>query len=433
MRSAATASAASAVSARSSQLAPGAASLAQPTPPARRSGLLSAMDVTELRQKADQGNIEAQHGHLGAQCRRVMAYREGMGVPQDDREAARIFHRAANKAEQGDATAQFNLALLHEYGTGVPQDMGEAGRFYRLAAEQGHADAQFAVGQCCEFSRGMPQDIGEAARFYRLAAEHGLALAQLNLGELLLGTAAAGMALPAAPGEAARFLAQATQQTEDEEVRLEARAVLIEHAHDPDVVRACCVGCGQTQKLKSCSKCLTAKFCGAECVRRMWPVHKQSCKAFAAAREEVAAAADEHGAAPADTAYLPGTKARRRHLARAAVPGNGNGAAAAAGERHGSQLPKDVGGGGGGGGTPAPPTPPCEAASPVGDGGEDSHWLPGTPMRLLAGAALGLAGAVRVLAGNVWAKFGSATVGSLLVGEPVAAAGRTRAHKLYKA
>jgi len=105
------------------------------------------------------------------------------------------------------------------------------------------------------------------------------------------------------PGEAARFLAQAAQQTGDEESRLEALAALSKYAHKPDVVKACCVGCGKTRKLVLCSKCLTARFCGAECVRRMWPVHKQSCKTFAAAREEAAAAADggadEHGAAPA--------------------------------------------------------------------------------------------------------------------------------------
>ncbi|KAJ1630778.1 hypothetical protein T492DRAFT_871126 [Pavlovales sp. CCMP2436] len=66
---------------------------------------------------------------------------------------------------------------------------------------------------------------------------------------------------------------------------------------------ACCVGCGRTRKLRACSKCLTAKFCGAKCIQCMWPVHKQNCKTFAAAREEAAAAADggadEHGSAPA--------------------------------------------------------------------------------------------------------------------------------------
>ncbi|KAJ1628473.1 hypothetical protein T492DRAFT_875124 [Pavlovales sp. CCMP2436] len=90
--------------------------------------------------------------------------------------------------------------------------------------------------------------------------------------------------------------------------RLEALASLSKYAHEPDVVKACCVGCGKTRKLRACSKCLTAKFCGAECVRRMWPVHKQSCKTFAAAWEEAAAAgadggADEYGAAPADAAF----------------------------------------------------------------------------------------------------------------------------------
>jgi len=76
--------------------------------------------------------------------------------------------------------------------------------------------------------------------------------------------AAAGRALPAAPGEAARFLAQAAQQTEDEQSRLKALAALSEYAHEPDVVKACCVGCGKMRKLRACSKCLTAKFCGAE-------------------------------------------------------------------------------------------------------------------------------------------------------------------------
>jgi len=57
------------------------------------------------------------------------------------------------------------------------------------------------------------------------------------------------------------------------------------------------------RKLRACIKYRAARFCGAECVRRMWPVHKQSCKTFAAAYQAAAAAADddanEHGAEPA--------------------------------------------------------------------------------------------------------------------------------------
>jgi len=148
--------------------------------------------------------------------------------------------------------------------------------------------------------RGVPQDIGEAVRYDLLAAGQGNVKAQLYLGRLLLKTATVGRALPTAPGEAARVLVHAAQQTGDGQSRLEALAALSECAHDPDVVKICCVGCGRTRKLSTCSKCLTAKFCGAECVRRMWPVHKQSCKTFAAAREEAAAAADGHDAAPAE-------------------------------------------------------------------------------------------------------------------------------------
>ncbi|KAJ1627094.1 hypothetical protein T492DRAFT_877329, partial [Pavlovales sp. CCMP2436] len=304
----------------------------------RASSLPGAMDVTALRRKADQGDAEAQHilgghhyrgqdvpldyaeaarlyrraadqGHLGAQFELGLLYRDGTG---DDDDAARLYRRAA---EQGNPIAQYCLGNCYAAGKGVLQDDREAARLFGLAAEQGYAQA-----------RGVPQDDAKAARFYRLAAEQGYAQAQHNLAmlceegrgvvqdlseavhlfrlaaELLLETAATGSALPAAPGEAARFLAQTAQQTGDEECRLDALTVLSAYVHEPDVVKACCVGCDKTRKLSTCSRCLTAKFCGAECVRRMCPVHKQSCKTFAAAREEAAAAADEHGAASTNAA-----------------------------------------------------------------------------------------------------------------------------------
>jgi hypothetical protein len=47
-----------------------------------------------------------------------------------------------------------------------------------------------------------------------------------------------------------------------------------------DVTSACCVGCGASHKLKTCSKCRGARFCDMECTTRMWPAHKASCKAW---------------------------------------------------------------------------------------------------------------------------------------------------------
>ncbi|KAJ1640982.1 hypothetical protein T492DRAFT_898106 [Pavlovales sp. CCMP2436] len=202
------------------------------------------------RRAAQQGNPLGQY-NLG------VSYRDGKGVPQDDREAARLFGLAA---EQGIAEAQFSFAGCCENGRGVPQNIGEAARYYRLAVEQGHAIAQHNYGTFCILGRGVPQDDNEAARLFRLAAEQGLADTKANLGrlselgrgigeatrfyrlaaELLFWAAAAGWALLAAPGEAARFLAQAAQQTGDEESHLEALAMLSKYAHDPDVVKACC-------------------------------------------------------------------------------------------------------------------------------------------------------------------------------------------------
>ena len=47
-------------------------------------------------------------------------------------------------AEQGDADMQALLGLAYREGIGVPQDYAEAAKWYRLAAEQGNApsDAQ---------------------------------------------------------------------------------------------------------------------------------------------------------------------------------------------------------------------------------------------------------------------------------------------------
>ena len=84
-------------------------------------------------------------------------------------------------AEQGHAEAQFNLGLMYDNGQGVPQDYKEAARLYRLASEQGLAEAQSNLGLMYKKGQGVPQDYKEAVRLFRLAAEQGDAEAQHNL------------------------------------------------------------------------------------------------------------------------------------------------------------------------------------------------------------------------------------------------------------
>ncbi len=63
-------------------------------------------------------------------------YAQGIGVPQDDKQAMKWYRVAA---EQGFDKAQFHLGAMYDKGTGAPEDDKEAIKWFRLAAEQGHA------------------------------------------------------------------------------------------------------------------------------------------------------------------------------------------------------------------------------------------------------------------------------------------------------
>jgi TPR repeat protein len=199
--------------------------------------------------------------------------------------------------EAGEARAQRELAMCCHTGAGVPQNYTESARLFRLAADQGDANAQCMLATCYLAGLGLQQDKGEGLRRMTLAAEQGhepshILLVQLNR--------AAGGPAAAVPREAARFLARNAQRAvgpehhSAPETRAMALALLGKSAHDRNVARTCCIGCGKTEQLQVCAKCLTAKFCSRECQIRMWPKHKQACKAWA---EQKAAATAEAGGA----------------------------------------------------------------------------------------------------------------------------------------
>ena len=91
----------------------------------------------------------------------------GRGVPRDEVEAMRWYHRAA---EQGNASAQNNLAVMYSAGRGTLQDVAEAARWWRSAAEQGHPGAQVNLGWSLATGRGVPQNFVEAYMWLNLAA-----------------------------------------------------------------------------------------------------------------------------------------------------------------------------------------------------------------------------------------------------------------------
>jgi hypothetical protein len=194
-------------------------------------------------------------------------------------------------AEAGNAVAQYELGRCCYHGDhGVPQNYREAARLLRLAAEQGDADAQFLLASCYHQGKGLPMDESEGLRLLTLASEQGHADSQLTLARYNRAT---GGPVAAVPREAARSLAHDAQSAIPQ-VRAAALEVLGMFADDRAFARTCCIGCGKTEQLQVCAKCLTAKFCSRECQQRMWPVHKPACKEW---REQKAVAAAEAGRA----------------------------------------------------------------------------------------------------------------------------------------
>lgn len=145
----------------------------------------------------------------------------------------------------------------------------------------------------------------EAVRLYRLSADQNYAGAHYHLGRHLVNNS--WLASPTEMKEGALLLARAAHQTEVEEVSRLALQVLSEYAHERDVVHACCIGCGKTQRLRRCSRCHVAKFCGAACARRMWPVHNAGCSLWAADEAAAFAAAPAPDAEAAPVGYTGST------------------------------------------------------------------------------------------------------------------------------
>jgi uncharacterized protein len=112
----------------------------------------------------------------------VMYENGGMGLPQDDKQAAEWYRRAS---ERNFADAQTKLAYLYAAGRGVEQSQIEAARLIRRAAEQGNAVAQVNLGAIYSTdSFGFAKDLILAYVLVSHAADAGNKLALSSLPEL---------------------------------------------------------------------------------------------------------------------------------------------------------------------------------------------------------------------------------------------------------
>jgi TPR repeat protein len=122
--------------------------------------------------------VEAERGDIDAQFKLALMHGNGQGVPRDQTQAAKWFHKATDKLDPG---AQFNVALMYFQGQGLPKDPEQAAYWFRKAALRGDSEAQFNLGLLYDGGHGLAADPMQAVRWYRMAAEQGLKVAQINL------------------------------------------------------------------------------------------------------------------------------------------------------------------------------------------------------------------------------------------------------------
>jgi hypothetical protein len=124
-----------------------------------------------LRKAAEKGSHEAEY-KLGA------CYAFGRGVPQDAREAARLYGLAA---EGGIVEAQYNLAVCYGRGEGIERNEEKMLKWLKIAADQKLFSAQLFLGRLYRDGQAVPQDQRKGIELITASANQGAAEAQYEL------------------------------------------------------------------------------------------------------------------------------------------------------------------------------------------------------------------------------------------------------------
>lgn len=124
-----------------------------------------ALDISELRQKAEAGSCAAQ-SILGG------CYLYGYEVEVDYKEAFRLLSAAA---EQGASRAVLNLGRMHAKGLGIPQNIPEAIRLFEAVGRPSNSSDAFSarieLGRLFSRGVGIPVNKDAALKWYAAAIE----------------------------------------------------------------------------------------------------------------------------------------------------------------------------------------------------------------------------------------------------------------------
>lgn len=92
-------------------------------------------------------------------------YRDGVYIPQDDRQAARLYKLAA---DQGHSYSQYGLGVIYANGIGVSASGSESVLWLTRAANQGYDLAQGQLAATYSEGIGVPQDYVQAYKWYNI-------------------------------------------------------------------------------------------------------------------------------------------------------------------------------------------------------------------------------------------------------------------------
>jgi TPR repeat protein len=119
------------------------------------------LNIEEIRQKAEAGSC-------ANQCMLGICYLNGHDVELDYNEAFRWLSAAA---AQGATRALLNLSYMHAQGLGIPRNLPEAARLLTAVATPSDSSDAFAarieLGRI--FSKQIPVNADEALRWYSAA------------------------------------------------------------------------------------------------------------------------------------------------------------------------------------------------------------------------------------------------------------------------
>jgi TPR repeat protein len=124
-------------------------------------------------------------GHVVAKATQAWMLHHGQGTAPDPAEARRSIKSLLpdlKEAARTDDAAQLRLGALYALGVGIEQDEKEAARLYRLAIAQKNSMAMNNLANLLMSGGGVEKDPDRGVRLYREAARFGEVGAMLNLG-----------------------------------------------------------------------------------------------------------------------------------------------------------------------------------------------------------------------------------------------------------